>query len=469
LRATLAGAAGLLLSSCTLPGVRRSGSAPRVVVVGAGFSGLAAAQELLAAGYQVTVVEARNRVGGRVRSTQRFVPGRNVELGGELIGANHPTWAAYAERYGLEFLDVPEGEMTVVLDGRALSARETIAFWEELEPALAAIAVAAEPIDVGEPWRSPGAAALDGRTVAAWLEAFDMTARARRGLAATFTADSGVAVDRQSWLALLAAVKAGGLAQYWTQSETLRCAGGNQQLAERLAAEVGGERLRLRAPVVSITTSAAGARVGLASGATLEADDVVLAVPPSVWKRIAFTPALPATLRPQMGSNVKLMSAVRARFWEASSRPPSSMSDGLVGETWDATAGQGDGGAACLTVFAGGPAADEMRGWTPGIRDQRVLAAVEPALPGIRREVTRTVFMDWPSARWTGAGYSFPAPNEMTTIGPLWQAGIGRLHFAGEHASPGFGGYMEGALSAGVAVARRLAERDGVVGRRAAG
>ena len=73
--------------------------AGRVVVVGAGFSGLAAAYELSRAGYDVTVVEARNRVGGRVISFTDLVPGKNVEGGGELIGSNHPAWVAYAKQF----------------------------------------------------------------------------------------------------------------------------------------------------------------------------------------------------------------------------------------------------------------------------------------------------------------------------------------------------------------------------------
>ena len=72
-------------------------AAGRVVVIGAGFSGLAAAYELSRAGYDVTVVEARNRVGGRVISFSDLVPGKNVEGGGELIGIEPSAWVGYAE------------------------------------------------------------------------------------------------------------------------------------------------------------------------------------------------------------------------------------------------------------------------------------------------------------------------------------------------------------------------------------
>ncbi len=72
-------------------------------------------------------------------------------------------------------------------------------------------------------------------------------------------------------------------------------------------------------------------------------------------------------------------------------------------------------------------------------------------------------FMDWPGDAWTKASYSFPAPGQVTAQGPTLYDGIGRLHFAGEYSSYAFMGYMEGALNSGAAVARRIAEKDGVI------
>src|SRR5687768_1661615 len=86
---SLAATAGLFLSDRFAAGASATG---RVVVIGAGFSGLAAAYELTRAGYDVTVLEARNRVGGRVISFADLVKGKHVEGGAELIGSNHPAW-----------------------------------------------------------------------------------------------------------------------------------------------------------------------------------------------------------------------------------------------------------------------------------------------------------------------------------------------------------------------------------------
>ena len=111
--------------------------AGRVVVIGAGFSGLAAAYELSQVGYDVTVVEARNRVGGRVISFSDLVPGKNVEGGGELVGSNHPRWIAYAKHFKLKFVDVTEEdcEAPIVLGGKRLTADESEALWKEMEAA----------------------------------------------------------------------------------------------------------------------------------------------------------------------------------------------------------------------------------------------------------------------------------------------------------------------------------------------
>ena len=81
----------------------------------------------------------------------------------------------------------------------------------------------------------------------------------------------------------------------------------------------------------------------------------------------------------------------------------------------------------------------------------------------IRSQFERGRFMDWPSDPWTKGSYSVPAPGEVTTIGPLLHKGCGRLHFAGEHTCYAFVGYMEGALNSGIAVAKRLAVRDGIL------
>jgi monoamine oxidase len=462
---TLAGAAGWLLSDKIGAALTQSSSrGRRVLIVGGGFAGLAAAHELHAVGYDVRVFEARNRVGGRVVSFHDLAEGQTVEGGAELIGTNHPTWLSYQQRFKLPLLDVTDddGDAPIVIGGRALSTKDAKALYDEIEASHASLNAIAAPVNAVEPWTSPDAVALDAEPVARWVDAQPVSALAKRAIHAEFAADNGVETAWQSHLANLTQIKGGGLEKYWTDTETFRCRGGNQQLATSLAATLPADRLRLRTPVRKIVTTDGGVVLTLADGTVVEGDEVILAVPPSVWPGIAFDPPLPATLRPQMGSNVKFLAVLRSRFWRRAGLAPNLLSDGPVQLTWEATDNQ-PGPGVVLTSFSGANSAETCRSWAPGERANAYLRTLETAYKDIAPEFVKARFMDWPADPWTRASYAFPAPGQITTIGPVLREGLGRLHFAGEHTNFAFIGYMEGALGSGVALARRLAARDGVL------
>jgi monoamine oxidase len=468
LRRSLTAAGALLLSDRF--GVPAHAAAGRVIVIGAGFAGLAAGYELSRAGYEVTVVEARNRVGGRVVSFSDLVPGKIVEGGGELIGSNHPAWVGYAKQFKLDFTDVGEEdlEFPIVLNGKRLTGEQSEQLYEELEAALNLLNAEAAKVDADRPWTSPNAEALDRRTLASWIDGLSVSPLCKEGVHTMMMADNGVMTEWQSYLGNLAMVKGGGLEKFWTDSEVYRCKGGNQQLATRLAGAIGSARVMTRMPVRAVAVTDRGVRVTLANDKVLEAEHAILAVPPSVWNRIAVDPALPPALAPQMGNNVKCLLAVKAPFWRRAELAPDLLSDGPVNMTWHATDGQADSGVEkgpsgeALVAFSGGPSADACREWGAQ-RINNYLADLEKVYRGIRGSYVRARFMDWPGDRWTMGSYSFPAPGQVTSQGPTLTDGIGRLHFAGEHSSYAFMGYMEGALHSGAAVARRLAVREGVV------
>ena len=460
---SLLAAAGVLLSERFATRPFAQGRAGRVVVVGGGFSGLAAAYELGKAGYDVTVVEARNRVGGRVISFSDMVPGKNVEGGGELVGSNHPTWLAYGKQFNLSFLDVSEEDLEapIVMNGKRLSSDESDALWEDLEKTFNQMLADAAKVDAFEPWKAANAEALDKRSIGAWIDATDASPLIKHALHTQMTADNGVESAWQSYLGNLAMMKGGGLEKYWTDSEVFRCKGGNQQLARKLAAAVGADKVLLRTPVRSIVTTDGGARVTLATGRVLEADHVIVTAPPSTWNRMVFEPALPLTLAPQMGTNVKFLVGLKGPFWRQAELGPEMLTDGPVHLTWNATDGQPGAGSA-MVAFSGGNAADTCREWTPATRIENYLASLEKVYRGIRPSFVKARFMDWPGDPWTKASYSFPAPGQVVAQGPTLRQGIGRLQFAGEYTSYAFMGYMEGALESGAAAARRIALRDGV-------
>ncbi len=484
LRLTTAAGAGLLLSS-KLHALEPLGrdSRGRVVVIGAGLAGLACAFELLEAGYDVVVLEAGDRVGGRVLSFNAangnaFIRGRNIEGGGELIGSNHPVWLRYAERFGLEWLDVTEDEgdavSPVVIDGRSLSFDESAALWEDLEGALAALDALAAEVPEDEPWTAPDAARLDHTPTSGWIEEQDVPPLVKAAIRINQESDNGQRVERQSLLGQLAAIKGGGLERYWTESEVYRCRGGNDSLARALAGAIGAERIATGCPAKSVRRESGRMIVTAGDGRRLECDDVVLTAPPPVWHRIDFSPRLPSAMRPQMGLNAKYLAHVRSRFWETAAprRSQYALSDGLLQQTWDGTDAQGavDGAndGACLTGFAGGRVVRRALRMSKRARERAFAKLLERFYPGFGAEVVATRYMDWPRQDRIRTSYSFPAPGQVTTVGPLLAAPHmeGGLHVAGEHACYKFVGYMEGALQSGARVARRIATRDGVIGSR---
>ena len=465
LQGSIAAGTALLLSGPRVFAQRATPTGKSVIVIGAGFAGLAAAHELLSAGYQVTVLEARDRVSGRVLTVDNFVPGRWVEGGGELIGSNHPTWVAYAKKFGLDFIEIPESEDStpVVIDGKLLTDEESEPLWKELEKIQARITKDAKPVVQDQPWKTRNAKGVDQRTVAEALSSIKAPELAMKLMTAENVADMGVSADRQSYLGLLAQVKGGGLSKYWTEFEVYLCKGGNQQLARKLAEAIGSERILLNTPASSVAIKGNQVVVTTANGKTLTADDAILTVPPSVWSNIKFDPALPEALRPQMCSAVKYLMSLKNRFWLADKLSPDSESNGNIQYTWDGTAGQEGDAPAAMVAFSSGRGADAMRAIAADKRDAAYAEELGKRYPNLAQAFVGGRFMDWPAMPWTLTGYSNPAPGEVTTVGPLLYAGVGdRLHFAGEHTCYKFVGYMEGGLNSGASIARRLAVRDGV-------
>ncbi len=456
--------ASLLLSTNSYS---RPNIASRVVVVGAGFAGLACAHELKAAGYEVTLIEARNRVGGRVLTFRDVVQDRTVEGGAEFLGSNHPTWVAYAEMFGLKFLDVSEEDdlsRPIYLDGHLLDDAKSAKVFGEMEFSLNTLNVQAALMDADQPWLSPRAIELDQTTISDWLGSLDVSESVRQLIALQLASDNGVANDRASFLAMLTSIRGGGCDKYWTDSEVYRCEAGNDMLAKRLAEAIGPDRIQLDTGVQSIEFDGDVVTVQCADGKFLECDDIVLAVPPSVWHRILFKPRLPEVLtKQQMGTAVKYLAAVKSRFWKDNERSQNAFTDGPISQTWESTDAQD-----CLhsrvglSAFSGGPQAELCMRFAKEERDTIYAAEFSKVYPDFRKNFLKARFMDWPLDPWTGAGYSFPAPGQITSIGKLLYEGLGRLHFCGEHVCYRFVGYMEGGLYSGASLAKRLAKRDGL-------
>ncbi len=457
----LATAAGLLVSASENRADQQQGHGRKVIVVGAGFAGLACAHELASTGCDVTVLEARDRVGGRVHSLSDLVSKKFAEAGGEFLGANHPTVLSYAARFRLELFDVVNHSgkkpQAVVMNGQRVTAEQFKETRADVNRSLTMLTDASRPVVPDQPWQTPNARTLDALSTGEWINGLDISPLAKQLVAAQLTANNGVAVDVQSQLGNLSQIRGGGLERYWTHSERYRCRGGNDQFARKLAEGIRNERLLLNTAVTEISTSDKAVRVTTASGKTHEADDVVLCVPPTTWSRIRFDPMLPDTLRPQMGQAVKFLSSVRDRFWERHDMGSSSMSYTGTGHTWLGTGNQNPTDQReVLISFISGPTAQKWSNHPAQNRIPDYQGQVESLQPGFLEAMEKTVFMDWLSEPWTKGGYSFPAPGQIISQGPVMREGIGRLHFAGEHTCYQFVGYMEGGLRSGVDAAKRI-------------
>ncbi len=440
----------------------------RVVVVGAGFSGLSCAYELQSAGYDVTVLESRNRVGGRVLSSSDFVKGRVVEIGAELIGSNHPTWMSYKDIFGLSMLDLSENEeweQPIIVNGKRLSKDEAKALLKEMDEVFAKnIDSLIDPVNADEPWLTPNAKDLDQRNTKEWIEKLDCSSECKRALAIEFMSNNGQDISRQSFLGNLTQVKGHGNSEsYRDESEIYRCAGGNQQLAFKLAEKI--KNLTLELPVRTIDYTGKVVIITCADGRILECDDVVVAVPPSVWSKIEWKPGLPGILTPQMGQNTKWFAHMKNRFWQKNNQEQYALNDGIFNMTWEGTDGQPGDEDVVFVAFNGGSSAERARSLQGEEQKKAYLAELEVLYPGFTENLKgKTFFMNWPNEQWTKASYSFPAPGQITAQGPILHNGLNnRLHFAGEHTSYRFVGYMEGALYSGTTLAKRIAHRDNLV------
>jgi len=263
---------------------------------------------------------------------------------------------------------------------------------------------------------------------------------------------------------------------YFTQSETVKCEQGNQALAIKLAEEItaAGGSLFLSSPVRSVDIGKDLVTVMAAGGRKAEVDYAVLAIPPSVWPlrtaAIQINPPIPSQFYMSMGVAVKYLSKMSARFWFADGLSPNAVSDS-IGMTWDGTDNQLqlEGQTVALSLFAGGPAAKSALNVFDPPKMEKLRAFYVSELKKIYKDYPRYVldspqFICWPNDPWTQAGYSCPAPGEVTRIGPFLNDSFNDcLFFAGEHCCLPFFGYMEGALQSGTSAASRVLRNESLI------
>ncbi|MFD6692567.1 flavin monoamine oxidase family protein [Micromonospora aurantiaca (nom. illeg.)] len=444
-------------------GVRRRVRRHRIVVVGAGFSGLACALALDAAGAEVRVLEARDRVGGRTLS--RPLPGGGwLDLGAQWIGPTQDRMYALVAAYGLTTFSSPaHGAAALLLGGRPAAGEPP-----GLSALLGTLDEMAGGLDPAAPWRADDAARWDRITFGGWLDASaadPVTAGyAGRMLAGGLLAASP---DEVSLLHMLFYLRSGGgtgsLLRMAGGAQQDRMAGGPAALAERMAAALPPGSLCLRAPVDGAAQDGDGVRVR-AGGETYRGDAVVVALAPTLAGRIRYDPPLPPlrdglTQRMPMGVALKVHALYPEPFWRADGRSGVSSTDtGPLTETVDNSLPDAPGGV--LTAFSYGAQARALRRLSEDARRDALCEALAAIFGPAAARPDDLVEYDWSADEWTrGCFCGVLPPGAWCAYGPELRTPVGRVHWAGTETATRWSGYLEGAVTAGErAAAEALAQ-----------
>jgi monoamine oxidase len=416
----------------------------RVVVVGAGFAGLAAALELHDRGVEVVVLEARDRVGGRVWSRE-LPSGAVIEMGAEFILPGDATIRAVTDRLGLQLF----AKGTSYGDREPRGGQPVTR--EELEAGYAAVAAAAREGRLGS-----------GSVVGA-LRELPMTEGAREAIRARVEVSTAYPADDQA--AAVLSEGGTGTGDFATHS----VAGGNQRIALAIAERLRGA-VHLRAEVVYVAWALAGSVDGPAAapagvrvragGDVIEAEAAVIAVPASLIDRIAFDPPLP-TWKAGALAAVRYGHAAKL-FLPLDELAPPSATLSVPDRFWTFTQRAADGSPLPFAAsFAGSQVAIERLALPDG--PQRWIDAVGALRPDLAANDAGAVLSTWSDDPWIRAAYSARSRSSPMDDDAL-AAGVGPLHFAGEHTAGAEHALMDGALASGLRAAAEILDAHATIG-----
>jgi monoamine oxidase len=488
-RAGVTGAAVAVVGPAALAQRASAATAPQIAIVGGGIAGLNAALTLADKGVAATVYEASTRFGGRMHSDTSgyWADGQVSEFCGELIDTGHVTIRHLAQRFGLRTVDLIGAQPNGTVDtnwflGRYYPPDEADKDFQPIHNTLQG-QVQTTSYPTTYLVHTDAGVSFDQMSVRDWINQFAGGLRSRMGrlLDAAYNEEYGAETTDQSALNLmyLLAYQAspGNFSIFGASDERFHIAGGNEQLPAAIATSLGEANLKPGWAMQSITANPDGTvSMGFTTPGkpqTVTADHVILCMSFAVLRTLdyssaGFTP-LKETAITQLGSgrNSKLQLQFANRYWNT--QGPWGRSNGNVytdlgiQNAWDVTRGQ-SGASGILVNYSGGNVAGAYAPSTPYSNGAQVtkyantfLGKLETVFPGISKQWTGRATLSTP---WLdpllNCSYSYWKVGQYVGFSGYEGAAQNNIHFAGEHCSQDFQGYMEGGAAEGARAANEI-------------
>ncbi|XP_077988190.1 amine oxidase [flavin-containing] A-like [Glandiceps talaboti] len=441
-----------------------------VIVIGAGVSGLIAAKTLQDYGLSIVVLEARDRVGGRLWTLREKSIGY-VDVGGAFVGPTQYKLLRLLDELGLQTYHVVEDDDVIIHTvGKRTISHDDFPHWSnpiawiDTNNLFRTIGKLAKQVPLDAPWRCKHAEEWDGMTCKSWFDQICWT-RNTRVYADIFVRINFAVESRDlSFLYFLWYINsAGGVKKIHLVeggAQERKVLGGTQQISEKLAEKIGLENVLLSSPVVVLKQDNNEVVAKTFEGKNYRATYAISAVPPNLLSKMTFIPSLSASRiqlkqRIPMGCCIKTFMYYRDSFWKQKGFSGTILSDGPVLSMDDTTP---DGDHPVLMSFLNGDWARRLCTETKETR-KRILCEEYAKIFDCQEALNPIQYVecDWTADEYSGGCYvcALP-PGVLTRYGQDLRSPFGRIHFAGTETATVWTGYMDGAIEAGGRAAREV-------------